>query len=507
MMAVGDFFLTFFRRSSISFLLACSLAVAQQGTSAAGQKSAPSAPAQKASPTAELTKATSSRPSDAPQVLQQLNAAMEDLVQKVSPAVVQIQVTGFGPIEPSTRGETALIARQNAIGSGIIVDPTGYIITNAHVVEGARRIRVVFSPLSQDTGQLEPVGKQQVMEAKLIGLHKDSDLALLKVEGKDLPTLELGSGRRVRQGQLVFAIGSPEGLQNSVTMGVISSVGRQPDPEKPMVYLQTDAPINPGNSGGPLVDMDGYVLGVNTMILSQGGGSEGLGFAIPARVVRFVYESLRKYGHVHRVEIEAGAQTITPTMAEGLKLSQSYGVIIADVSPDGPAEAAGLKIGDIVVSADDRPINTLPALTAAMYLHPVDQVMKLVVLRGGERKTLEVPVIEHRDQVDKLMDAVDPDKSLIDRLGVLAIDLNDQLKSMVSGLRIQSGVVVIARAANLIGPDTGLKTGDIIHSMNNTPIDSVDALRASLRGLKPGAPVVLQVERDGGLEWVGFDLE
>jgi serine protease Do len=462
---------------------------------------------QKASPTGELGTAVSPRPSEAPQVLQDLNSALEELVQKVSPAVVQVLVTGYGPIEGSSRGETALIGRQNALGSGVIVDPNGYIMTNAHVIEGAQRIRVVLPSPSLDFPQILPPGKEKVLDAKLIGLHKDSDLALLKIEASNLPTLELGSARRVRQGQLVFAIGSPEGLQNTVTMGVVSSVGRQPDPEKPMVYIQTDAPINPGNSGGPLVDMDGYVLGINTMILSEGGGSEGLGFAIPARVVRFVYESLRKYGHVHRVEIQAGAQTITPTMAEGLKLPQDYGVIVSDVTPGGPAEAAGLKVGDIVVSADDRPIDTLPALNAAMYLHPIDQIMKVVVLHNGQKKVLEVSVTEHRDPVDKLMDAVDPGQSLINRLGVLAINLNDQLRSVIGNLRISSGVVVIARAASLISPETGLRTGDIIHSVNTTPIDSVDTLRAALHTIKPNGAVVLQVERDGGLEWVSFELE
>ena len=475
-------------------------------------KSAPIAPPQagvppKATPATSIGKAEGSRPEETPQVLQQLNSALEGLVARVSPAVVQILVTGFGPVEESNRSQTALIARQHAVGSGVIVDSDGYIMTNAHVVEGAHRIRVVLPMPSPDRPQVEPVGKEHVLDAKLIGIHKDSDLALLKIDQKNLPTLELGNARPIHQGQLVFAIGSPEGLQNSVTMGVVSSVGRQPDPDRPMVYIQTDAPINPGNSGGPLIDMDGYLLGINTLILSQGGGSEGLGFAIPARVVRFVYQSLRKYGHVHRVEIGAVAQNITPTLAEGLNLSRSFGVIVSDVNPGGLAEMAGVKTGDIVLSADDRPIDTLPGLTAAMYLHPLDEVMKLVVLRGGERQTLYVPAGEHRDQMDKLMDAVDPDQSLVARLGILAVDLNEQLRSLFSNLRSPGGVVVIARAADLIGPETGLKTGDVIHGVNTTPIDSLDSLRAALQSLKPSAAVVLQVEREGQLQWLAFEME
>src|SRR5438477_12857006 len=278
-------------------------------------------------------------------------------------------------------------------------------MTNAHVVEAARRIPDILPVPIVEGGTLEPEGKRRILEAKLVGVHQESDLALLKVSAKELPALPLETNRRVRQGQLVFAVGSPEGLQNTITMGVISSVARQPDPNKGMVYIQTDAPINPGNSGGPLVDMDGHVVGINTFILSGSGGSEGLGFAIPARIVRFVYESLRRYGHVHRSEIEAGAQTITPALAAGLGLKRSWGVLISDVKPGGPAEAAGLKIGDVILKADERPIDTVPAFTAALYLHPVDQVMKLEVLREGAEKTINVAVLQERNHMDQMLDA------------------------------------------------------------------------------------------------------
>jgi serine protease Do len=326
---------------------------------------------------------------ESPSVLVQLNAALESLAAKVSPAVVQILVTGYGPLREEDRSQTAFIVRQKAVGSGVIVDSIGYIMTNAHVVEGAQRIRVALPlPMGDSSGQV-PIGKRRILEARLVGQHKETDLALLKIEETDLPTLTLLS-QRPHVGQLVFAIGSPEGLQNSVTMGVVSALARQPDPTKPLTYLQTDAPINPGNSGGPLVDMNGSVLGINTFILSQGGGSEGLGFAIPARVVDFVYRSLRNHGHVHRVEIGAGAQEITPTLAEGLHLPQRWGVVVDDVTPDGPAAAAGLKIQDIILTADDRRIETLPSLSAALYLHRLDQVVKLEILRGNEKKTLYV---------------------------------------------------------------------------------------------------------------------
>jgi serine protease Do len=438
--------------------------------------------------------------------LMQINNAMEGLAAKASPAVVQILVSGYGPLHEENRSQTALIVRQHAVGSGVIVDSDGYIMTNAHVVEGAQRIRVAL-PLPTGNGRSVAAGRRRIFQARLIGTHKETDLALLKIDEKDLPTLPLLTQQRPRVGQLVFAIGSPEGLQNSVTMGVVSAVARQADPDKPLTYIQTDAPINPGNSGGPLVDMNGSVLGINTFILSQGGGSEGLGFAIPARVVDFVYHSLRQYGHVHRVEIGAVAQEITPTLADGLQLPQHWGVIVADVKPDGPASAAGLQIQDIVLMADDRRVETLPQLSSALYLHRLDQVLKLEVLRGDQKKTLYIPAIEHRDQMDQLFDAADAEKSLIPRLGILAIDITDDVKKQIGTLRIPSGVVVLGRAVDLITPDTGLQTGDVVHSVNTTHIMSMDELRAAVQKLKTGDPVVIQVERSDGLTYLSFEME
>jgi serine protease Do len=477
--------------------------VAQGGLAQTGQKAAPPAVEGKKA----ASGATEVKPTEAPNVLVQLNGALESLAAKVSPAVVQVLVTGYGPLREEDRSQTAFIVRQHAVGSGVIVDASGYIMTNAHVVEGAQRIRVALPlPMGDSAGQV-PLGKRRILEARLVGQHKETDLALLKIEETDLPTLPLVS-QRPHVGQLVFAIGSPEGLQNSVTMGVISALARQPDATKALSYLQTDAPINPGNSGGPLVDMNGSVLGINTFILSQGGGSEGLGFAIPARVVDFVYHSLRKYGHVHKVEIGAGAQEITPTLAEGLHLPQRWGVIVDDVKPDGPAAAAGLQVQDIILTADDRRIETLPSLSAALYLHRLDQVVKLEVLRGNDKKTLYVPAIESRDHMDELMDTVNPDNSLIPHLGVLAIDITGDLRTKLgSSLRIPSGVVVVGRAADLILPDTGLQAADVIHQFNTTPIDSVATLRNAVSTLKAGDAVVLQVERDGGLQYVSFEME
>jgi serine protease Do len=446
-----------------------------------------------------------------PEVLQQLNSALKGLVAKVSPGVVQVLVTGYGPPEDrEDKTDTGgVIVRQHAIGSGVILDPDGYIMTNAHVVEGAQRIRVVLpeAPIEMPM-QLAAPGKARFLDAKLIGVQKEIDLALLKVSTNEaLPTLTLGLGRTVEQGQLVFAVGSPEGLQSTVTMGVVSAVARQPDPDKPMVYIQTDAPINPGNSGGPLVDMDGYVVGVNTFIYSEGGGSEGLGFAIPARVVYFVYENLRKYGEVKRSTIEARGQTITPSLAAALQLPQDWGVMIADVLPGGPAEAAGLKIQDIVISADDFPVETLPIYSAISYLHPADKPLKLEVLRGKEKKTLSIPVVPEKHEAADIADLAGPDAVLVPELGILAVSMTEKIHAQLPDLRRSSGVIVVARAIDLSGPDVDLNAGDVIYSVNRTQVNSIQELRSSLKSLKMGDSVAIQLERQGHLQYLSYEIE
>jgi serine protease Do len=443
-------------------------------------------------------------------LLRQLNGSLVALTSKVSRAVVQIQVTGFGPLHKKSNEDgdgLTVLAEEHAIGSGVILDPQGYIVTNAHVVERADRIRVVLpTPAGDSAFDTTPAGKAEILVAKVVGVDRETDLALLKVEANDLPTLPLGIDHPARPGELVFAIGSPQGLQNSITMGVVSSVWRQPDPESPMVYVQTDAPINSGNSGGPLVDLDGYVVGLNTFIMTKGGGSEGLGFAIPASTVQFVSEELKRYGHVHRTEILASAQTITPTLAAGLGLKQDWGVLISDVTPDGPADTAGLKVQDIVLTVDGRPITGLPGLSAALYQHPPDEDVTLSVLRGSSRISLEIPALQHYDQDDELSALATPNNRIA-RLGIFVTDLERNFQFVVGNARSATGVVVVAKTSGPNALIAKLQPGDIIRSLNATPMDSVEELRTAVRGLNSGDPVVLQIERDEKLQYVDFELD
>ena len=439
-------------------------------------------------------------------MLAQLSGSLQQLASKVSPAVVQIEVSGFGPAKDSTRQDAALVIRQHAMGSGVIVDPDGYIMTNAHVVEGAQRIRVILWHAPTTFDDVSSSGNSHVLNAKVIGLQTEADLALLKVEASNLPVLRFRVDKFPQPGELVFAVGSPEGLQNSVSMGVISSAWRQPDPDNPMVYLQTDAPINPGNSGGPLLDVTGAVVGLNTFMLSSGGGSEGLGFAIPARIVNFVYESLRKYGRVYRTQIGAVAQTITPTIAQGLGLSRDWGVVVADVAPDGPAGAAGLKPEDVVLAIDDRPMLTLTQFAAALYLHPPEQVLKIEVLRGVQKLSFDVRANLVRDSTDQLAQVADPMKSHIEALGILGLDFDTELASLPD-VRIRAGVIVVGQAPGFNSVTTGLRVGDVIHSLNRTPVESVEQLRSAVAQLKSGQAAVLQIERRGQFQYLAFEME
>ena len=438
----------------------------------------------------------------------QFDSMVDALIKKVSPSVVQIIVTAYAPLEDSSRGNAgAVIGRQRASGSGFVIDGEGYIITNAHVVNGAQRIEVVLPPLNPD-GSLATAlsGRIDTVPARLIGVAREKDLALLKIENTKLPALALAPYRDVRQGHTVFAFGSPEGLRNSITHGLISAVARQLDPDSPLIYIQTDAPINPGNSGGPLVNLNGEVVGVNTFILSQSGGNEGLGFAIPSATVRTVYRQLKEFGHLRRQEIGIGIQTITPSIAAGLGLKQEYGVIISDVLPGGPAEAAGLMVGDILVSVDGQPADNLPSVNYFFLLRDSADKVQVTVLRGTTRETFNVGTVEEGQDMEQLISLADPQKNLVPQLGIIGVEIDKKTASLLRGLRDPFGVVVTARVTGSIG-DIPLAPGDVIRSFNLQPMTTLERLRAALKANPAGVPFVLQIQRDGKLIYVPITLE
>jgi len=429
-----------------------------------------------------------------------LDAQLEALSRRVAPSVVQVLATGY------TQAPNMLLARGQSTGSGVIVDAEGWIVTNAHVVEDARSVKVdVQQPDAASAGGSILRPRSQRVAARVVGVDRETDVAVLKIERSGLPALQLGDSELLHQGQLVMAFGSPLGLENSASLGVVSAVARQLKPDDPMIYVQTDASINPGNSGGPLVDAQGRMVGLNTMILSQSGGNEGIGFAAPSNIVRTVYEQLRKSGRVRRGVIGVRAQTITPSLAAGLGLVFDRGVVLSDVTPAGPAEAAGLRPGDIVIALDGKPMENARQFDVNLYRRAPGESVTLSVRRGLQALEAQVPVVPRPDDTDRLQALVTPEKNLIPRLGVLALEIDEDLLRLAGPLRGREGVVVAARAGG--ADDDDLRAGDVIYAVNGVSVLGLAELRAAVGRPAPGQPLVLHVERAGKLLYVVIETE
>ena len=438
----------------------------------------------------------------AQQDLRALSRDLAKVASQVQPAVVQVRVTAWGPL--GQKSGTAFLGNQQQTGSGVILSPDGYIVTNAHVVEGGRRFTVALAtPAAPDApGRSLVAGPARELQGELVGIDRETDLAVLRIPATGLPVARLADSDSLEPGELVLALGSPLGLASTVTMGVVSAVGRQLQEDDRMVYIQTDTPINPGNSGGPLVTADGAVAGINTLILSQSGGSEGIGFAAPSNIVRHVVDQLRQYGRVRRGDIGVFAQTITPAMATALRLPQNWGVVVGDVYPGGPADKAGLQTGDVVLSVNGKVVENGRQFDVTLYRQPLGQPVALDVRRGLQHQTIRVPVIERQDNAARLGSLVTPEKNLVPRLGVLGLDMTKELAAQIPGLRQPSGVVVAALTPDATAGQGGLQPGDVIYAVNGTAVATVADLRQSLSALNSGDTVVLQVLRDGKLRYV-----
>jgi serine protease Do len=432
------------------------------------------------------------------QSLVDFSDSLRSLTAQTSGSVVQILTSGYGLVADQEDVGASFLAGQSGKGSGVILSADGFIMTNAHVVDGVKHIRVRLHSGTENT---------RLIDAKLAGLDRTSDLALLRIDAKGLVPLSLADSDSVTQGELVLALGSPLGLENSVSMGVISSVARQISPDDPRIYIQTDAPINPGNSGGPLIDVNGNLVGLNTFIYSKSGGSEGVGFAIPSNVIRYVFNQFLKDGHVHRGQLGIFARTITEPLAEGLDLAPYHGVLIEDMNPDGPAATIGVRIGDVMLSIDGKDLRSVRDLALNLYRHSIGDTVRLEILRGKETVMVDVPVVEREDDPERLADLVDPERDIIEPLGLLAIDVTDAVKKIVGGLRLEGGILVAARAGTSRYVGVDLQQGDVIHEINGHRVNTVAELRLQLQALKPGSVVVLQAERDGKLQYLVLESD
>ena len=433
--------------------------------------------------------------------LEQLSSSLQSVAKQVEPSVVRILNSAYAIAGDSDRSGGAVVSQQRSSGSGILISADGYIVTNAHVVQGARRLQVRLNEAVPNVGG-------HVLNAKVIGMDRQTDLAVIKIDLTGLPFLTFGDSSNLNQGQIVLAFGSPLGLENSVSMGVVSAVDRQLDPDNPLVFVQTDAAINPGNSGGPLVDTFGKVVGINAFILTKSGGSEGVGFAIPSNVVSLICRQIRTEHHVHHHQVGIFVRAITPALVQALNLPTEDGVLIEDVAPQSSAEAAGLMVGDIIIRVHSKPIRNVRQLALNMYSYAVGDKAQIDVRRGEQRISFAVPVVERADDPQRFEDLVTEQDNSFPKLGILGLTIDEKISALLPPLRVNGGVLVAARMAagsSRFGDE--LAAGDIIHQVNGKEIQDTASLRGSLESLSGDSPLVVQVERLGRLQFVVLESD
>ncbi|BCA54392.1 putative periplasmic serine endoprotease DegP-like [Nitrospira sp. KM1] len=447
-----------------------------------------------------------------------------DIVKKVTPAVVNIAVTGGGeggrgrrplppgpfggppggggdeppgggelptppPMPPGPHGRP-----DQSAGSGVILDANGFIVTNNHVVEGATQITVTLSD-------------RREFSAKVVGTDPKTDLAVVKIDAKDLPSVKWAEYDKLQVGDLVLAIGSPFGLSSTVTLGIISALGRGnvgiADYED---FIQTDAAINPGNSGGALVNMNGDLIGINTAIFSRTGGSEGIGFAIPSSIALDIVDSLQKTGKVVRGWMGVAIQEITPALAKSFKLpEQRKGVLISDVNENGPSFAAGVKRGDVVVAFNGKEVQNVSQLRNLVARTVVGKDAQVKILRDGKEQTLNIKVAERPSDEMLAKKEAAPSKEQGETIkppdNVLASLKVQPLDSAVMGqLNIPAktaGVVVSGVEPGGAAEAAGIQRGDIIQEVNHEVVKNLDDYQKAATKIKKEELAVLLLSRQG----------
>ena len=445
--------------------------------------------------------------------LAQFNASIRDLTRRVSPAVVEITVTGYGAPDgygtPDDGQRTSeQVSRQRSSGSGVVVDRAGYIMTNAHVIERATALKVMVGAATDGSraGALESAPVRR-FDARVLGVDKDTDLALLRIDATDLPALDFGDSDAVTHGDLVLAIGSPLLLRNSLSMGVVSAPARAISEDDPVLYIQTDASLNPGASGGALIDINGQLIGLSTSILSKSGGNEGIGFAIPSNLVRSVYQQLRANGTVVRGSLGVTVQSVTPALAQGLSLRVQHGVLVTDIEPAGSGSSSGLQRKDVILSLDSGPVQSARQFNEAIYKRSAGENIRLNVQRGQEIISLTGEVDSHLTPANPLSIVGTLEDNLVSRLGIFCIEIDQKVAEAIPDLRTQYGLVVVARSSESQSMSLDFKPGDVIHELNNLPIASLDLFRERINQFRRGDAVALQIERHGQIRYVAFEIE
>ncbi|MGV6859431.1 MAG: DegQ family serine endoprotease [bacterium] len=377
----------------------------------------------------------------------------------------------------------------SSLGSGFIISTDGYIVTNNHVIKDADEIIVRLSDRSSYIG-------------KVIGTDPRSDVALLKIEAQGLPVLKIGSSDKLKVGEWVLAIGSPFGFEHSATAGIVSAKGRSLPSENYVPFIQTDVAINPGNSGGPLFNMRGEVVGINSQIYSRTGGFMGLSFAIPVEMAMEVVEQLKSTGHVKRGWLGVYIQEVTRELAESFNMDKPAGALVAKVLPDSPAEKAGFQVGDIILAFQGSEIHHSTDLPPKVGRVLPGQAAKVKVLREGKIITLSVTIEELPGNDDAESGAKNESNPVSTTLGLKVSPLGDEEKAEAGtdGMMVEEVSPGVAR-------DAGVKAGDILVSINNKKVVSLDALVAIIRSLPPGKPVPMLINREGSPVFLALKIE
>jgi len=449
-----------------------------------------------------------------------LDHAMETVAARVTPAIVNVTVTSktsgnrgemsdeqngpndndngednpfgqfFGPGSPFGRRfqmQPQQPQYEHGLGSGVIISPDGYIVTNNHVVDGATDIRVTMSD-------------RRILPAKVVGRDKLTDLAVIKVNASDLPSVPWGDSTKLRPGQTVLAFGNPLGFRFTVTRGIVSALNR-PNPfgqdrRAPGEFIQTDAAINQGNSGGPLVNAHGEVIGINTFLVSQSGGFSGMGFAIPTQIVRPTVDALIRTGKVEHGYMGIGISDVTPDEARFFHVNSATGAVVTQVEADSPAGKAGLKVGDVITELDGHAVNDAGELQVAVGQKQPGTTIHLSVMRDGKSETLPVTLeaMGSRDGVRESSSA----ESGKPRWGIGLADVTPDVRQQVQASSDVHGAVVEKVVPGSSADDAGLQPGDIIVEVNRKPVNSAADVQKALSSIPQGQDALVLVWSNGG---------
>ena len=417
-----------------------------------------------------------------------------DIAERVTPAVVSITVEKTEAIRSSghplenhpmfkeyfrRNGGKRQRPRAAGAGSGVVISPDGYVVTNNHVIEDADKMTVAFAD-----------GK--TYEATLVGTDKSSDIALIKIKGRSFPYLQFGDSNKIRLGQFVLAVGNPFGVGQTVTMGIVSAKGRANigivDYED---FIQTDAAINPGNSGGALVDLEGKLVGINTAILSRSGGYQGIGFAVPASMVRPVLNQIKEHGRVRRGWLGVAIQNLTPDLSKELGLDDANGVLISDVLDTGPAGKGGIRAGDVITSVNGKSVRNSAELRNRIAMIGPNKRATINLIRDGRSKKLNL-ILEEKEDLNAVAEVEETDNSLF--AGVQLKTVDQAVRTRLEAPKSLKGVVVVEMTPDSIAADSGLRPGDVITSVDRKRVSN---LREFSELAKDAKKLFLRVWRKG----------